>query len=114
MSVCLSVGQSVRGRFDDLFVCLSVCLLVCWSICRSGCRSVSLQVDRSSGMSIYWFVCVSDAHSTCLYEVWSRFLQAMGCTKRQVRSRSDVMLQDDEIEQDSDDWERKEQYGGGV
>lgn len=38
----------------------------------------------------------------------------MGCTKRQVRSRSDVMLQDDEIEQDSDDWERKEQYGGGV
>lgn len=38
----------------------------------------------------------------------------MGCTKRQVRSRSDVMLQDDEIEQDSDDRKRKEQYGGGV
>ena len=32
----------------------------------------------------------------------------MGCTERQVGSRSDVMLEDDEIEQDSDDRKRNE------
>ena len=38
-----------------------------------------------------------------LYKVWSGTLQAMSRTQRQVLCRSDVVLQNEEIEQECDD-----------